>query len=839
MLSIGAMANGQDEYYLNLGREDYYLEGGEPPGQWLGSGAGRLGLQGRVAGDELRALVQGISPDGERSLIRNAGSDGHQPGWDLTFSAPKSVSVLWSQTDQHTRGAIQEAHAAAVREALGYLEETAAFTRRGRGGTTKEPAGLVIATFEHGTSRAIDPQLHTHCLVLNVATRADGSTGTLLSKPFYEHKMVAGALYRAELSSQLERRLGVVCERTNSWFEIAGVPKPLMEWFSKRRAAIEDELLASGLETASAAAYAALATREPKDLVAPRSELFGQWREGGREHGFTQDRARAICGVAPKRNRTRELAGAFREATDKITSSQSHFTEKDFIRHTAEAAQGRGLDVSLIKGWARYDLEHSAKFVRLGVVDGQKHYTTVEMLQLEKDLLKTALGLKNDTSHKVRASTVKDVIGRRPKLAAEQRVAIEYATRRAGRVQVVSGMAGTGKTYMLGACREAWEKDGFKVIGAALSGKAARELEKGAGIRSDTLAKRLWDLDRGDSLGERIRHDAKQLVQAATGKPTHGFEPFKIDKHTILVLDEAGMVATRQMGKLIRAVADGGGKLILVGDARQLQPIEAGGPFAALGRQQGQTELTKIIRQDRKWARESVHDMAKGESAAALRRFAEHGLLSVAKNRDEAIKTLVSDWKKEGLRNPKENMIFVGTNLEATKINRLCQAARLERDEASTKTKVRVGSHTIYAGDRILCTKKSRMYGVENGDTGTAVRIDHTRQTITIKLDRQGTVTLPTREYTNLRLGYAVTTHKGQGATVNRAYVLVGGSMQDRETSYVQVSRACRETRLYTDELEAGEDLRRLAHQMRQSRAKSLSHDVLVTKPRLQPEIGR
>lgn len=839
MLSIGAIASGQGEYYLNLAREDYYLEGGEPPGKWVGSGARALGLRGTIGKDELRNTLQGFSADGQRALIKNAGDERHQPGWDLTFSAPKSVSVLWSQASEHARRQIQDAHAASVKAAFAYLEESAAYTRRGHAGRSREPAGLVVATFEHGTSRAIDPQLHTHCLVMNVGSRADGTTGTVLSKPLYEHKMAAGALYRAELSSQLERRLGIVCERTKNWFEVKGMPGPLLQAFSKRRAAIEERLLANGLETASAAAFAALATRQPKDLVAPRSELFAHWQETGREYGFDRSLARSITGTSAERNPERELKEAFREALDTITASYSHFSEREFIRHAAEAAQGRGLSAATITNAARHELENSADVVRLGMVNGERRYTTQEMMQLERELLETAEGMRDDASHAIRASRLKKVIAGKPTLTAEQRAALIHATQARGRVQVISGMAGTGKTFMLAACREAWEKEGFMVMGAALSGKAARELETGSGIQGDTLAKRLWDLQHA-SLGDRIKHDLKQIAREAVGKTTRPFERFQVGQRTIVVLDEAGMVGTRQLEQLVKAVERGGGKLVLVGDAKQLQPIEAGGPFQALARVLGKAELTQITRQAAEWARQSVHELAAGESAAALKRYAEHGLLSVSKNREQAIHALVADWRKEGLRRPEDNLVFVGTNLEAVKINRLCQAARLERDGETRNSKLRAGTDTIHVGDRVLCTKKNRFYGLENGDMATAIRIDRNRQAITLKLDRGQVVTISVKDYGDLRLGYAVTTHKGQGATVQRAYVLLGGSMQDREISYVQASRARLETRLYADELEAGEDLRGLTKQMSQSRAKGLAHDVADRSPEanLRPEIS-
>src|SRR5581483_11936686 len=203
------------------------------------------------------------------------------------------VSVLSSQAGPDTRKTIQEAQAAAVREALDYLQESAAFTRRGKGGRTKERTELVVATFDHGTSRAQDPQLHTHCLVLNVGVRADGSTGTILSQPLYAHKLAAGAVYRAELSNQLEKRLGVVLERRQSWFEVQGVPASLVEDFSKRREQVEKALAERGATGAKAAAKLTLATRQAKEHL-PRAELLPTWQEVGRRHGFTAENADAL-----------------------------------------------------------------------------------------------------------------------------------------------------------------------------------------------------------------------------------------------------------------------------------------------------------------------------------------------------------------------------------------------------------------------------------------------------------------------------------------------------------------------------------------------------------------
>jgi conjugative relaxase-like TrwC/TraI family protein len=171
-------------YYEELAKDDYYTQGGEPPGKWIGLGARALNLDSHIDTVDYRRIFNGFGPDGT-PLCENAG-DKHRPGWDLTFSAPKSVSMLWARADMDIRQAIQAAQQRAVEQALGFIEQHAAYTRRGQGGKIQERvAGLIAATFEHSTSRAQDPQLHTHCLIANLAPRHDNSWGTLESKHFF------------------------------------------------------------------------------------------------------------------------------------------------------------------------------------------------------------------------------------------------------------------------------------------------------------------------------------------------------------------------------------------------------------------------------------------------------------------------------------------------------------------------------------------------------------------------------------------------------------------------------------------------------------------------------
>lgn len=863
VLSIGAMGAGQGTYYVGLAREDYYLAGGEPLGLWAADGSRMLELIATVEREAFLRLFQGLHPETGTPLVQNAGDPDRQPGWDLTFSAPKSCSVEWGTADPTTRQAIQQAHFAAVKAALAYLEEECAFTRRGQAGAVVEKARLVVATFEHGTSRAQDPQLHTHALVLNVAVREDGTTGTLLSKPLYRAKMCAGALYRAALAEGLER-LGYRIERQGNTFEIAGVPETVTVAFSQRRASIEAVLAQRGETGAKAAAVTALATREVKEHVA-REELFARWREAAGELGFSPEETRAFCGAPPVRDLRTEMEEAVSRARERLSQQVSHFSTRDLLRFTAEEGQGRGVGAD----HARVAVEREIRFgglIPLGVQHGEQRYTTPELFALEQALLADVDALRSFPCKAVAPATLEQAIqtvevhdtekarandpeAELRRLSPEQRRAAAHLVQGEGGVAVVSGMAGTGKSCMLAAAREAWEAEGRRVIGAALSGKAARGLEESAGIRSSTLARLLSDLDGGDS-PRTPRQRTRELSQAYLGKPVHSPPRLSLDKNTVLCIDEAGMVGTRMMAALVAACRKAGARLVLVGDARQLQAVEVGGPFQAIEARIGRVELTEIQRQELDWKdahpawrREAVHDFAAGQAAAALAAYAQRGLLEIAETRDEARKGLIAAWSEAGLQKPASHLILAATRQETRDLNRMAQAARRAAGKLGPRI-VHLGGETLQERDRILFTRNDRGLGVQNGDLGTVVRLDLTARRMRVRLDDGRETEIPYERFPEMTLGYAVTTHKAQGASVDHAYVLCGGSMADREMSYVQASRARKETRFFTErqlvwdpqtEQRVDRTLPELARQMSQSRQKDLAHDVLTRSPRQEP----
>jgi len=801
MLSMSAMSGGQAQYYLGLAREDYYLEGGEPPGTWYGEGIAAFGLEGEVQAAQLYNLFDGLSPDGTIEVVQLQRHDGkaeHRPGWDLTFSVPKSVSVLWSQSSEENRQIIQRAHKQAVESALDYLQDTAAKTRRGKGGTQLERAGLIIACFEHSTSRALDPQLHIHALVMNIGVREDGTVGTVSSLSIFQSKMVIGALYRLELATILEQEFGVPVTKHRTWFEILGVPQHLMDEFSKRREIIEAELDRKGVSSAEASAVTALETRESKEAVA-RSVLFEDWKGIGQALGWSSVEADALYHVVPRgRDKEMELAGAIYLAAERLTTRQAHFTARDFTRFAAEEAQASGLRIHELVAGVNHHLAHSKEIVRLGRYYGEDRFTTREMLLMEQSLLKNAEKLAENDAHELHPETVIGRLSKRESLSEEQMKAVWHITSGTGALAVVSGMAGTGKTMMLDTAREAWEKEGFSVHGGALATQAELELSKGAGIQSNTIAKLLFEIEKGRRL---------------------------LGSKSILVIDEAGMVATPDMERLASHCLEVGAKLVLIGDERQLQPIGPGAPFMELGARYGQAELQDIRRQNDAWARKAVKDVAEGNAQAALDEFVARGLVKVTDTKQDAMKALIKDWYEE--RVPlKETLILAALRAEAASLNVLAQAARLENGEIGGEA-VLIGEAPFYVGDRIRFTENHRAMGVTNGARGVVEKVDDLSTRVSVRLDSGERVSFEPGSMSDIALGYASTTHSGQGSTSTRTYILAGGTMQDREMSYVQASRAREQTKFYMTRLESGDEIAHLAREMERSRQKDMASTVL------------
>jgi Ti-type conjugative transfer relaxase TraA len=776
------------------GPEDYYTESGHTQGQWLGSGAKELGIAGNVTEHAFDRLAAGFHPETNEALVQRAGEN-HRPGWDMTFSAPKSVSVVWGVGEREQREAIERAHTQAVERTLAFAESQQLFiTRRGKDGIDRQTARPIIAAYLHGTSREADPQLHTHAFVMNVAARKDGSFGTLETKPLYDWKMALGAAYRAELAHAL-RALGYeITPDSKGSFRLTEVPRDIERHFSKRRAQIEAALAERGTSSARAAEVAALDTRKEK-AATNVTTLRATWRTEAAALGVSAQHLADLRNYpthAPRAIDTRALI-------ERLSSQHSTFTTADIARAAAEQTQNAG------GGLARAEETMKAIAADAEIVPlASNRYTTRQMLEIERGAMTRAKRLADDAVYKVDANATATAVKNRP-LSEEQRAALQHLTS-ASRLSVLEGLAGTGKSHLLGAAREAWEASGYDVRAAALAGKAAKGLQESSGIRAQTLHSLLNDLKNGRD---------------------------RLTDKTVLVIDEAGMVGSRQFAHLLEATDNAKAKVVLVGDANQLQPIDAGQLFERVSKEVGAARLTDIRRQRDEHDRAMVHALAGGNTRVALDSLKERGRLHAVPDREQAMQQLVRDWNKN--RDPKapaNDLMLGATRSDTRALNRLARETLHEKGELKRERLVETnnGPLTLAEGERIVITRNAKVLGMNNGDLATVTELNEHRGEveITAKLDDGRTRTWRAAEHPHIEHGYALTAHKAQGASVERAYVLAHESMSAKEWSYVAGSRAREAVHLYAEQTTAN-DLERIMGRS-QKKDTALDHLPAVTK---------
>jgi len=875
MLSISPIASAS--YYLEMAHGDYYTLGGEPPGMWFGKGCNfRSVREGQtVSRDALRALLAGRNPDSTLdSLVQQQRSKSRQQGWDLTFSPPKSVSLVWAMSDPEVRQKIQQAHLEAVQTALEYVESHILYTRRGHGGTDIEQLpGGVFALFEHGTSRARDPQLHTHVLLPNLGRRQDGTSGTLISHYLYINKMATGALYRSQLAYELQQ-LGYQIARQETSFRVKGVPEAACQFFSKRARQINQLASEYGWESPRLKAILAESTREVKGHI-NRQEAFSLWAQQGREVGFSPERASLINQACLKRQgrvlTPRQLSdqaqAVIHDALELLDEKEAYFRERDVIRALAEASQGSGLHAKDVQ-----DLKVSVLDELKEIPDPSsrlKYYATARMYELEQETLEGAERLyQNDQSHRVDSRYVEEAIkevnqqltkqkGSEAALSREQIQALYHVVERPSQLAVVQGLAGTGKTALLSAAHLAWKKAGYRVIGCTIAGKASLELQDATGIKSRTVFKTLKLLGRG--LGTEVADAGIGMAKTAYKQAKYpdkkikvpGPERLRLTKKTIVVLDEASMVNTEDWASLQKHVEKKGAKLVAVGDRNQVQSIGAGSPFNSLSNSEKAVQLTDILRQKHPWMREALQDIANGDVEQAIERYAAKGCFTVQKDKKYAIANLVLDWSAERPKKLSDIIVMTSTNEEAREVNQQIQKMRSTNGELSRGGLTNEIGQKLKTHDRVLFTYNHKGLGVANGDLGTIINVERPRGVVGpgkvhVLLDRKQEVGLfPTRNgpklplvnvpkivtvdlkhYPHLELGYALTTHKQQGGTVEKALVLGSANMQSREQTYTQLSRVRDEVQFYLTEAEAGESLKEFMEQSKVSRPKDLAHDL-------------
>ena len=468
-----------------------------------------------------------------------------------------------------------------------------------------------------------------------------------------------------------------------------------------------------------------------------------------------------------------------------LTQQHSTFTRQALARFVNRHTEGAEQFAAVMT-----QVEASPELVQIGRdARGQERLSTREMVRTEERLELAAATMAGREEHRVGARTVEQaaVVAARGglTLGAEQRAALEHVTGGAD-VALVVGYAGTGKSAMFSVARAAWEQAGYRVRGVALSGIAAEGFEAGSGIASRTIASLefAWGQER-DQLTDR----------------------------DVLVMDEAGMVGSRQMERVLSAARDAGAKVVLIGDPEQLQAIEAGAAFRALSERHGAAEITEVRRQRQAWQRDATRELATGQTEAALRRYGAVGMVQAADTREAAKVALVAGWDAARQGEPTESRIILAyTRDDVRDLNTLARAqmraaGALQGEDQAVQTER--GARDFAGGDRIMFLRNERGLGaaaagrsggrdgvaVKNGTLGTVLEVAAQGERLTVRLDRGGAdgkagevVTFDVREYGHVDHGYASTVHKAQGVTVDRAHVLAT-PMMDRHAAYVGLTR--------------------------------------------------
>lgn len=821
-------------HHLNLGRDraSYYVDNGvgEAPGiWWTNAKAPKPGepipfvrTDDEVDSREFRDLAAGKAPITGDDLVQR--QDGRRVGYDLQFSAEKSVSVLWAFGTANEKALIEQIQQKAVFAAMDHAQkEGMIVTRRGKGGEIREtPAELMAGTFLHTTSRSGDPQLHTHAVLLNVCRRADGTTGTLDTHELLVRQKELAAVYRLALIEGLERELGITVEKNDRNFRVAGIPESVCEVFSKRRqdilAAAEEIGVDTSVDRASAKIIS-MNTRGEKSDLPDKIELQKRWLQELSLEGWSPEVLWQSVEAASRMAKAQEPdpVSPIDAAVEEITKTHSVITDRNLIGTVLEHCQGRHmtLEQALTTAHAarksRQLIELSGHDLDPGRDVNKSVYATPASIQEERTMLKSAIDRRNEREF-VPENFINDALKKRPTMSEEQAALVRHALNKDG-VSVVEGSAGTGKSFSLGAAAEAAREAGSRVWVTAPSHQA-----KGV-VAEDTKT--------GDEHAVVLRSLLNRI-----GNPEHP-QAIALSKKDVVILDEAGMVGTREMGELLRAADKAGAKVILSGDTRQLKPVASGAPMEMLVRTMGTQRIDEIRRQKEEWQRRASMDFAKGNIKEAVNAYVERDCVKIG--RGAALRQeLVNDYLNHARARPDDTrLVLARTHVEVRALNAdLRELARQENRLTGNDITVqslpsgknpKATSLALAAGDRVIFGENIKAGGqtVRNNDQATITSIkqgkDGEEPILTFKFDRGFEVTArwndlkrmeqqardgrknkPDDRPIRAQHAYAVTVHSAQGASVNRAFVLNSAGL-DTELLYVAMTRHKDNATLYTD----------------------------------------
>ncbi|MYF87332.1 MAG: relaxase domain-containing protein [Rhodospirillaceae bacterium] len=826
MLSIGALASASQgaSYYE---RDGYYAKDDpehREASAWAGRGAEELGLTGPVDPGTFRAVLEGRVPDGSGKQLGRRGRDGeflHRPGRDLTFSAPKSVSIAALVGGDNR---IVEAHDRAVATTLAWVEKHAAETRMKSPDTGRMARAsgqkIVAATFRHDTSRNLDPQLHTHAVLANMVQSADGKWRSMANEGLYARQKLIGMLYRNELAAGLSK-LGYGIEKSHAdgRFEIAGVPREVVAAFSTRRAEIEAAMEARGLGASAdnprLAERAALMTRAAKRDI-DRRELRGVWRHQAADLGFDAKGLVAEAverSASPEREATAEPAhpsgrdapltlptlpepgvgphgrggsgkeaGATRQAelpldgptrtpafenaaessppspaSEAVAWALAHLSEREavFARTDLLAAALAHSPGAVTIGEAEREVAALEKAGTLHAVDlpgAEDSLATERTVAEEREtvaLWRAGAGRGRAT---MRSWQVQGHLSRGP-LTAGQKDAVKLILSAKDRTVGVQGYAGTGKTTMLNRARALAEKKGWRMIGLAPSASAAETLASEAGIATETL-QRFLARNAGVAEGRLTRKGAREMRTAFA--------------KTVLVVDEGSLASTVQARDLLRIANQLRiPRVVLVGDAKQLDAVDAGKPFAQLQAAGMQTAvMDQIMRQRDPALKEAVEASLKGDIARAFEKLGEN----VAEVKPDNIAGAVAArWLRLSNEQRENTGVMAPSHELRQAINghireRLAREGRLHGPAMESERLVSKGytnaekalAANYSPGDVVAFHRPYKRIGVEKGDERRVVGVDHRSREVLLDDGKGGRVAWKPREIGGRRGGSEV-----------------------------------------------------------------------------------
>jgi len=764
MISIGKVRSA--DYYLGeVERDDAfgYYASTDRAGHWHGSLAAELGLSGAVDPRDFRATLDGKRPDTGKKLTAFATK---AKALDVTLSVPKSISVVWALGDTDMRSAVEHAVDSAEAAVIELMETDAAAVRRGHAGAEVLPAdGLAVASFDHRTSRLGDPNLHRHLIVINAGRGPDGRITALDTRQIYRIRYTAESVFQAVLRHELSRSPGLKFEPIDRHGvgEVTGIPERVLAEFSRRRIEIKLEMGRHGVTSGRGARIATMATRPSKKEDPADESLTAGWKR----------RAKFDLRWIKTDPRAPHLTATDDDLAAVLTEHDSTYDHRAVVRAVGRTARdGASLDMIL----ARTD-EYLSGPQAVVIRDGL--FTTPEIIALEAAATKVAVDGQGSGIGTVGGDAVCAALKDRPMLSDEQHSLVARATRLGDAVTVVIGQAGAGKTTALDALRDAYQRDGYKMRGAALSARAAAELQSGSGIESRTIHRTLFDL----------RHGVVRL-----------------NDRSVLVVDEAAMVGTRQLAEIIDHTHKARAKLVLVGDPRQLPEINAGGTFSAISRRVRPVLLTENRRQHDPDQKAALTAMRQLDATRALGHLVTAGSLTTGPDTETVRTALVVDWHTAHT-DGSHAIMLAANRADVSDLNRRARDLLRHHDQLGDPI-WQNGSIDFALGDRVVAHRNRHQLGLLNGHQATVTHADKTG--VGIRLDDGSAVHVP-NEYINaghLTHGYAITVHKSQGMTCDETYFLGDDNLYN-ELAYTALSRGRHANRCYA--VNARDDDGRLA----------------------------